>query len=84
MVNPKQRGFFDNIHSIQANISIKPGHDLVRIGDTMPWADMIEIAINCRAYKVKALVGPEPHYRELLGAVVLMAVRQITYRQAED
>jgi hypothetical protein len=84
MVNPKQRGFFDNNHLIQTNISIKPGHDLVRIADTMPWPDMIEIAINCRASKVKALVGPDPHYRELLGAVVLMAVRQITYRQAED
>lgn len=37
-----------------------------------------------RASKVKALVGPEPHYRELLGAIALMSVRQITYRQAED
>ena len=44
----------------------------------------IEIAMNCRASKVKALVGPEPHYRELLGAVVLMSVRSITYRQAEN
>ncbi len=36
------------------------------------------------ASKVKALVGPEPHYREILGAIALMSVRQITYRQAED
>lgn len=84
MANPKQLGFFDNNHPMQANISIKPKHDLVCMADTMPWADMIEIAMNCRAAKVKALVGPEPHYRELLGTVVLMATRQITYRQAED
>lgn len=84
MANPKQRGFFDDNHPLQANISIKPKHDLVCMADTMPWPDMIEIAMNCRASRVKALVGPEPHYRELLGAVVLMAVRQITYRQAED
>ena len=84
MANPKQLGFFDGNHPKQANISIKPNHELVRISDTMPWENLTEIAMNCRASKVKALVGPEPHYRELLGSVVLMAVRQITYRQAED
>jgi hypothetical protein len=49
-----------------------------------PWPKLIEIAQDIRASKVKALVGPDPHYRELLGAIALMSVRQITYRQAED
>ena len=84
MTKSKQLGFFDNNHPIQANISIKPQHDLVCLADIIPWSDMIEIAMNCRDSKVKALVGPEPHYRELVGSVALMAVRQITYRQAED
>lgn len=84
MTNPKQIGFFDHIHPKQANIQIKENHELLQLEKVIPWPDQIEIAMNCRASKVKALVGPEPHYRELLGAVALMSVRQITYRQAED
>jgi len=84
MTNPKQMGFFDKIHSISALIEIKQNHELLRLAAVIPWPEQIEIAMNCRASKVKALVGPEPHYRELLGAVALMSVRSITYRQAED
>ena len=84
MTNPKQIGFFDNIHPITATIHIKENHELLRLAKVIPWPEQIEIAMNCRAARVKALVGPEPHYRELLGAVALMSVRSITYRQAED
>ena len=84
MTNPKQIGFFDSIHPKTAMIHIKENHELLRLTEVIPWPEQIEIAMNCRASKVKALVGPEPHYRELLGAVALMSVRSITYRQAED
>ena len=84
MTNPRQVGFFDQIHPIQADIRIKENHELLRLTKLINWPEMIEVAMNIRASKVKALVGPEPHYRELLGAVALMSVRQITYRQAED
>jgi IS5 family transposase len=84
MVNPRQIGFFDQIHPIQADIRIKENHELLRLTKLIQWPEMIEMAMNIRASKVKSLVGPEPHYRELLGAVALMSVRQITYRQAED
>ena len=84
MTNPKQMGFFDKIHPISAMIEIKQNHELLRLTEVIPWPEQIEIAMNIRASKVKALVGPEPHYRELLGAVALMSVRSITYRQAED
>lgn len=84
MINPRQVGFFDGKHPKSAMISIKDKHELVRLADVAPWPDMIETAMQIRVSKVKALVGPEPHYRELLGAVALMSVRQITYRQAED
>lgn len=84
MTNPKQIGFFDNIHPIAATIHISENHELLRLAKVIPWPEQIEIAMSCRASKVKALVGPEPHYRELLGAVALMSVRSITYRQAED
>lgn len=69
MTNPKQLGFFDSIHPVRALIEIKENHELLRLAKVIPWPEQIEIAMNCRAAKVKALVGPEPHYRELLGAV---------------
>jgi hypothetical protein len=84
MANPRQLGFLDGKHPKTATISIKEKHELLLLADMAPWPDMIETAMNIRASKVKALVGPEPHYRELLGAVALMSIRQITYRQAED
>jgi hypothetical protein len=79
-----QMGLFDGQHPKVATISIKDKHELVQLADIAPWPDIIESAMSIRASKVKALVGPEPHYRELLGAIALMSVRQITYRQAED
>lgn len=84
MANPRQTSFFDGRHPKSANITIKGRHELVQLSDTMPWPEMIETAMDIRLSKVKAESGPEPHYRELLGAVTLMAVRSITYRQAED
>lgn len=84
MINPRQMGLFDGYHPKSANISIKDKHELVQLTEMAPWADLIESAIAIRASKVKTHVGPQPHYRELLGAVALMSVRQITYRQAED
>jgi IS5 family transposase len=84
MTDPKQIGFFDQLHPIKADIQIREDHELLRLTKLIPWPEQIEIAMNIRASKVKALVGPEPHYRELLGAVALMSVRQVTYRQAED
>lgn len=84
MINPKQMGFFDDNHPKSAHITIKDKHELVQLADMAPWPKLIEVAQDIRASKVKALVGSEPHYRELLGAIALMSVRQITYRQAED
>jgi hypothetical protein len=77
-------GLFDGHHPKSALISIREKHELVRLTELTPWPELIEAAQGIRASKVKALVGPEPHYRELLGAIALMSVRQITYRQAED
>jgi hypothetical protein len=84
MANPRQIGFFDQIHPTSASISIRENHELLRLAKMIPWPEAIELAMEIRASKVKALSGPEPHYRELLGAVALMSVRNITYRQAED
>lgn len=84
MINTRQMGLFDNHHPKSAHIRIKEKHELLQLTDLIPWPEIIEKAQDIRATKVKAMVGPDPHYRELLGAVALMSVRQITYRQAED
>jgi len=84
MINPKQLGLFDGNHPKSAHIVIKDQHELVQLTELSPWPKLIELAQDIRATKVKAMVGPDPHYRELLGAIALMSVRQITYRQAED
>lgn len=84
MIDSRQIGFFDQIHPIQADIRIKENHELLQLTKMISWPELIDAAQGIRAMKVKALVGPEPHYRELLGAIALMSVRQITYRQAED
>lgn len=68
----------------QVKINLEEDHELVRIEKIINWDELIELAMNIRLSRIKAQTGPEPHYRELLGAVVLMAVKNITYREAED
>lgn len=84
MANPKQLGFLDGQHPTSAQITIRAQHELLQLTDLVPWPDLMEIAINIRESRIKSQSGPEPHYRELLGAVALMAVRKITFREAED
>ena len=84
MANPRQMGLFDGNQPKSANILIKEKHELLVLTDLIPWPDLIETAMNIRSLRVTVVSGPQPHYRELLGAVALMAVRSITYRQAED
>lgn len=84
MANPRQIGFFDGIHPKSAQITIRERHELLLLTDAIPWPDLIEAATNIRLSQVRAFSGPQPHYRELLGAVALMSVRNVTYREAED
>lgn len=84
MISPNQLGLFDKIHPKRAQISIRENHELMRLADVTPWHELIAIAQDIRLSKVKAATGVDPSYRELLGAVALMAVRPITYREAED
>jgi hypothetical protein len=84
MVNPKQLGFFDHCHPKSATINIRENHELMRLSDVVPWHELIDVAQDIRLAKVKAATGPDPRYQELLGAVVLMSVRPVTFREAED
>jgi transposase, IS5 family len=84
MASRGQTGFFDSHQPKSTEIAIKDDHELVILADSIDWLEQIQAAHHIRASKVKVLCGPEPRYRELLGAITLMAIRNITYRQAED
>lgn len=66
-----------------AEVYLKENHELVHITDLMDWDKLILIGMNARS-KVRKEVGPQPKYRELMGAVVLMSLKKFDYRQAED
>ena len=68
----------------QVSITVKSSHDMVVLTKLINWDQLIRIASLAREKRVKKLVGPEPRYRPLLGAVALMALRKIGFRQAED
>jgi hypothetical protein len=65
-------------------VHLREDHELVQITDLLDWDELILLAMNCRSAKVKKETGPQPRYRELLGAVVLMSVKGFDCRQAED
>ena len=56
----------------------------MRLERAIAWDKLAEKAAVIRLSKIKAASGPAPHFRELLGAVALMAVKNMTFRDAED
>ena len=50
----------------------------------LDWAQLMEIVEEIRATKLKSRAGRKPHLRALIGAVIFMATRRMTYREAED
>lgn len=77
----RQRCLFDQPTRVRINLS--KDHELVRLTKVLNWDELMEIAIDIREKK-KNNTGCEPHYRELLGAVALMAMKKINYREAQD
>jgi len=82
MANLKQPSLFPA--SWKTEVYLKEDHELIQITELIDWDELILLAMNCRSAKVKKEVGPQPRYRELLGAVVLMSLKGFDYRQAED
>lgn len=70
--------------SKSASIAVPDNHDLVRLTGLIDWVSLTHIAMTCREKTRKRLTGVEPRYRQLLGALVLMATRGCNYRDAED
>ena len=65
-------------------ISVDPKHELVRLTDELDWTKLEETAHKIRRSKLKSAAGRPPKLRPLIGAIILMAVRRVTYREAED
>src|ERR1035438_9224212 len=78
----RQREFF--ARSKRPTIPIDPNHRLVQLTDTLDWTEMEERAERIRQKKLKNAAGRPPHLRTMLGAIVFMATRRLTYREAED
>jgi hypothetical protein len=57
---------------------------LVQIADTLDWDELQQRVQEIRLAKLKNGAGQPPHLRATLGAMVLMATRKLTYREAED
>jgi hypothetical protein len=65
-------------------IPVADNHRLVQIADTLDWEQLQQHAQQIRLAKVKNGAGQPPHLRATLGAMLLMATRKLTYREAED
>ena len=65
-------------------IPVANNHRLVQIADTLDWEELQQRAQQIRLAKLKNAAGQPPHLRATLGAMVFMATRKLTYREAED
>jgi hypothetical protein len=81
-MSPFQPSLFEQ--STRVKIILSDSHELVKLTHLVNWTTLITLAATIRDSKVKKAVGPQPPYRALVGAMVLMATRKMTYREAED
>ena len=70
--------------SKRAMIEVEPTHRLVGLTDRLDWDELEARTELIRASKLKSAAGRPPHLRALLGAMLLMATRKMSYRDAED
>lgn len=78
----RQRELFPR--SKRPTIPIDPKHRLVQVTDTLDRTTLAQRAQKIRALKLKNGAGRPPHLRALLGTLVLMAPRRMTYRETDD
>ncbi|MCX6124990.1 MAG: hypothetical protein NTV34_09625 [Proteobacteria bacterium] len=63
-----QRSLFEQ--STRVKIILKDDHELVKLTELINWTDLTTIAMTIRDGK-KAVSGPQPRYRPLLGAIAV-------------
>jgi hypothetical protein len=65
-------------------IRIDTTHPLVLLADEIDWTTVTERVEVVREKKLKSAAGRPPHLRALIGAMLLKATRDMTWRQTED
>jgi hypothetical protein len=70
--------------SMEPMIRIEPTHPLVFLADEIDWTTVTERVEEVRAKKLKSAAGRPPHLRAHIGAMLLKATRDMTWREAED
>src|SRR2546427_9692912 len=70
--------------SKRATIEVEPTHRLVELTDRLGLGDLEGRAELIRANKLKSAAGRPPHLRALLGAMLLVATKRVSYRDAGD
>jgi len=70
--------------SKQPTIPLPDNHPIVVLIDTLDWTEMQARAERIRARKLKNAAGRPPHLRATLGALTLMAIRRLPYREVEE
>ena len=65
-------------------ISVPDDHPMVVLTDTVDWTELELQAEKVREKKLKNAAGRPPHLRATLGALTLMAIRKMPYREAEE
>ena len=68
----------------QPKISLPDNHPMVVLTDTVDWTEMEVWAEKIRAKKLKNAAGRPPQLRATLGALTLMALRRLPYREVEE
>jgi len=70
--------------SKRPTIPIDPSHRLVLLTEETDWTELEERVEQIRMSKLKSAAGRPPHLRVLIGALLLRATRDMTWREAED
>lgn len=70
--------------SNRPTIPVEPSHQLAVLNEELDWDELLDLAEEIRSAKVKNNAGRPPHLRALVGALLLKASRDLTFRQAED
>lgn len=65
-------------------ISLPDNHPIVVLANTVDWTEMEVRAEKIRERKLKNAAGRPPHLRATLGALTLMAIRRLPYREVEE
>jgi len=78
----RQRELF--ARAMQPVIRIEAAHPLVLLADEIDWTAVTERVEVVREKKVKSAAGRPPHLRAHIGAMLLKATRDMTWRQTED